>query len=152
MTPDYQRLFPFVAACETIAGHPIYHPEGSVLNHLLQTFRCAMRESTDHDLVLAALLHDIGKAEDKLRHVQIAVTWLDGIVPQKTLWLIENHMRVWYLLLGDMKKRSKVLALYQHQWLPDLIMLARWDKMGRKPNQNLTFNAGVIEEKLRGIL
>jgi len=131
-----------------IEQHPIYHPEGDVFVHSLQAVYIAFRETYDTDLILAALLHDVGKAANKLRHDKIAIDLLGCHCSPKTLWLIENHMRVWYLLLGEMRKLSKVKELIEHPWLPELIHLARIDKMARNPNKVVQYNQTDIIDRL----
>ena len=126
--------FKALDACEGIEQGNINHPEGDVLTHSLQTFKWACRESNDFDLMLAALLHDVGKSVDTLGHDSYGAKMLDGKVPDKTLFLIKHHMRIWDYLLGDMKRLVKCQFLANHKWLPDLIQLARWDKLGRNPN------------------
>lgn len=129
-----------------------HHPEGDVLNHSLQCFDWALRESTDIDLVLAALLHDIGKVEDSKGHEKISIKWLGGVCSVKTLWLIEHHMRIWNLLLGQMRRKKKVNELLGHCWLPELIQLARWDKMARNPNKQIEFNKYFVSESLNSCM
>ena len=51
--------------CRGIEQHPVWHPEGDVFNHSLQTVKCAFRESDDIDLIVAAMLHDVGKQISK---------------------------------------------------------------------------------------
>ena len=124
-------LFGALERCRAVQQDPRYHPEGDVFTHSLQVFNKARRESTDADLLLAALLHDVGKVIDPYGHEKLGVQMLSGFISDKTTWLIENHMRFWYLVYGDMRKRQKVLSLRENEWFADLVMLCRWDKMGR---------------------
>jgi hypothetical protein len=125
--------FAYLDQCTGVEQNKKYHPEGDVLNHSLQCLCWALKESTDIDLILAAMLHDIGKIEKSKGHENVSVKWLQGICSVKTLWLIENHIRIWYLILGDMRRYKKVRELANHCWLPELIMLARWDRLARNP-------------------
>ena len=87
---DMQPLFTLLKRCETIQQSLEHHPEGNVLNHSLQTFKSALRVSEDRDLLLAALLQDIGTCEDSRGHEKIACAWLLPHCSVKTLWLIQT--------------------------------------------------------------
>ncbi len=72
---------------------PKYHPEGDALYHSLQVFELARDERPyDEELLLAALLHDVGKAIDPSDHVNAALEALEGSISERTAWLIEHHM------------------------------------------------------------
>ena len=47
---------------EGVMQHLLYHPEGDVFIHSLQALYIAFRETNDTNLILAAMLHDVGKA------------------------------------------------------------------------------------------
>ena len=55
---------------EGVKQSPKYHPEGDALYHSLQVFELARDErGYDEEFLLAALLHDVGKAIDPSDHV-----------------------------------------------------------------------------------
>ncbi len=115
------RLIPL----ETIKQNPKTHPEGDALYHSLQVFELA-RESRpyDEEFLLAALLHDIGKAVDPTNHVAAAVESLRGAVTDRTLWLIEHHHDL------DEGARPKK-PLEPAEYLDDLRLLVECDRKGR---------------------
>ncbi len=94
------RLLPL----EGVKQNPKYHPEGDAQYHSLQVYERA-REARpyDEDFLLAALLHDVGKAIDPSDHVAAALDALRGVVSERTLWLIEHHMDL-------LPAREKVLS------------------------------------------
>lgn len=141
-------LFAFVDRLDGIEQSPIHHPEGCVLTHTMQVTNLAFRETIDTDLILAALLHDVGKYENSKGHEKIAIEWLTPYCSVKTLWLIKHHMRVWHLLLGSMKRIDKCKELVEHPWLPELIQLARWDYAGRRPHLKYKYDKDAIIDKL----
>jgi hypothetical protein len=143
-----KEIFEILERCHSIQQDPKYHPEGDVLNHSLQTAQWAFRETNDIDLILAALLHDVGKIIESYGHEKIGCELLKGHVSTKTLFLIEHHMRIWAYINGEMKKLSSCIFLANHPWLPELIQLARFDKKGRNPNKNLEFVPNDIIDRL----
>lgn len=130
--------------CRGVAQAPRWHPEGDVFQHSLQVTAWALRESDDLELILAAMLHDIGKIGGSAGHAERAAGELGGRLGEKSVWLIANHMRIWHLLLGEMRRVEKVRALVGHPWLPDLVLLARWDKMGRDPALQLPYSRAEL--------
>lgn len=142
-------LFNTLEKCRGVKQHTTWHPEGDVFNHSLQTLKWALRESDDIDLVVAAMLHDVGKQISKLGHEKYSVDLLKDHVSPKTLWLVGNHMRFWDYISGDMKKLSKVNKIANHEWCPDLAKLCRWDKMGRKAGATPDYDRAWIIDKFR---
>lgn len=142
-------LFDLLESCYGVKQMEEHHPEGDVFVHSVQCLNLAMKESNDIDLIFAAMLHDVGKKIDSKKHEKYGLQMVEGKVSNKTYWLIENHMRFWYFILGDMKKQSKVLELHSNEWFPDLALLCRWDKMGRNPNKKINYDRVVVIDKLK---
>lgn len=148
-TEEYMApLFDFLENCKGVEQDPKWHPEGDVFKHSLQVLKNAFRETYDTDLILAAMLHDVGKVENSKGHEQIAAKWLHELCSPKTIWLIEQHMRFWEYIDGSMKKYGKVMYLSYHPWLPELVQLARWDKRGRNPSLVVKYDREDILTRL----
>lgn len=141
-------LFEIMERTRGVTQSEDYHPEGDVFIHSIQTMRWAFRETDDTDLILAAMLHDVGKVAGSKGHEEVSVRLVKDLVSVKTCWLVKNHMRVWYWLLGDMKKLSKAKDLAVHSWLPELVQLARFDKLGRNPRAVVKYDRTEIVGKL----
>jgi hypothetical protein len=141
-------LFELLERCRGVPQNPVHHPEGDVFVHSLQTMQWAFKESIDTDMILAAMLHDVGKAVSSLGHDKIGADHVKPYVSLKTHWLIENHMRFWQLIMGDMKKKSKVVELVEHPFLTDLLQLARWDQLSRDPHLVIAYDKGRIIDAL----
>ena len=54
----------------------------------------------DEEFLLAALLHDVGKAIDPSDHVAAALQALEGSITERTAWLIAHHMDAQALRAG----------------------------------------------------
>ncbi len=109
-----------------------HHPEGDALYHSLQVFELARDELPyDEEFLLAALLHDIGKAIDPLDHVRAALEALRGFITDRTHWLIENHMEAHKLFNGTIGARAE-RRLREHPDFEELELLSKCDKGGRQ--------------------
>jgi HD domain len=118
---------------ESIKQNPRYHPEGDVLYHSLQVFEHArVARPYDEEFLLAALLHDVGKAVEPNDHAAAGVEILRDTVTARTLWLIEHHMD----LLGHREKAVSPRTwkgLVGSEYLDDLKLLRDIDDAGRTP-------------------
>lgn len=132
--PDRYAVFlGLLAPLENVQQSPRYHPEGDALFHSLQVFELA-RETMpyDEEFLLAALLHDVGKAIDPADHVIAGLEALDGFVSDRTVWLIRHHMEAHAIAdrtIGARRRRR----LAAHPWFDDLMALGQCDREGRVP-------------------
>lgn len=117
---------------ESVMQSQAYHPEGDALYHSLQVFDRARDELPyDEEFLLAALLHDVGKAIDPHAHVQAALTALEGTLTPRTQWLIEHHMEAHGLADGTLGARAR-RRLEESPDFEDLILLGECDRKGRE--------------------
>jgi predicted HD phosphohydrolase/predicted nucleotidyltransferase len=108
-----------------------YHPEGDALYHSLQVFDLARQELPyDEEFLLAALLHDVGKAIDRREHIAAALEALDGFITPRTAWLIEHHMEGHALRDGTLGARSRRRLMASEDY-EELQLLAECDDRGR---------------------
>jgi len=92
---------------KTLEGYPI-----SRLEHSLQSATKALKAGQDEEMIVAALLHDIGDELAPMNHSEYAATILKPYVSEKTHWIIERHgeFQAFYYahhLGGDRNKREK---------------------------------------------
>jgi len=131
---------------ENVKQSPQYHPEGDALYHSLQVFTLAIRERPyDEEFVLAALLHDIGKAIDPGDHSAAAIEALEGLVGLRTLWLVEHHMLAHQIhdrTIGHRMHRR----LAEHPDYEDLCLLGELDRAGRVPGAAVPTIEQAIQE------
>ena len=81
------RILKFMAGLNsTLEGYKITR-----LEHSLQTATRAFNDKADEEMVVAALLHDIGDELAPLNHSEYAASILKPYVSEKTHWIIEKH-------------------------------------------------------------
>ena len=108
------------------------HPEGDLLYHSLQVFDLAREELPyDEEFLLAALLHEVGKAIDPRQHVAAALEALEGLVTARTAWLLEHHAEARALGEGTLGVRAR-RRLEAAEDFDELMSLARCDREGRR--------------------
>ena len=116
---------------EGVKQSPKYHPEGDALYHSLQVFELAREERPyDEEFLLAALLHDVGKAIDPSDHVSAALQALEGAITPRTEWLIEHHMEVQSLRAGTLGVKARA-RIQESEYHDDLMLLNELDRRGR---------------------
>jgi hypothetical protein len=122
-----------------------HHPEGDVLYHSLQVFELAREERPyDEELLLAALLHDVGKAIDPSDHVGAALQALEGAISERSAWLIGHHMDALALRDGTLGARARS-RLETHEDFEDLMLLRELDSRGRVPGAIVCELAEALE-------
>lgn len=143
--PDRLAVFQsLLLPLEQVQQSRRYHPEGDALYHSQQVFMLAREESPyDEEFLLAALLHDVGKAIDPEDHVAAGLEALQGFISDRTAWLIEHHMeshKIHDRTIGARARRR----LAAHPWFDELCLLGQCDRAGRV--------AGVEVDELDEIL
>src|SRR6202041_1326566 len=69
-----------------LQGYPV-----SRLGHSLQAATRAMRDGADDELLVAALIHDIGDELAPYNHTQIAAAIIRPYVRPEVTWIVEQH-------------------------------------------------------------
>jgi hypothetical protein len=109
-----------------------HHPEGDALYHSLQVFDLARVELPyDEEFLLAALLHDVGKAIDRHHHVTAGLEALAGHITPRVAGFIEHHMEGQDLLDGSLGVRAR-RRLEASEDYEELKLLARCDRNARQ--------------------
>jgi hypothetical protein len=129
---------------EKVQQNPAWHPEGDALYHSLQVFELARdRVPYDEEFLLAALLHDVGKAIDRQDHVAAALEALEGTITPRTQFLIQHHMDAHAVDDGTIGHRAKQ-RLAESEDYEDLLLLGELDRAGRRTGVQVC----TIEEAL----
>jgi predicted nucleotidyltransferase len=117
---------------ERVKQNPQWHPEGDALYHSLQVFELAREHRPwDEELILAALLHDVGKAIDPYDHVSAGLAALEGVLSPRTAFLIAHHMDAHDYREGTLGHRARQ-RLGQSDDFEDLMLLQECDAGGRR--------------------
>ena len=108
------------------------HPEGDCLTHSLQVYVFARQETAwDEEFLLAALLHDVGKAIHYRDPVPAALEALDGLVTDRTAWFVARQAEGRRWVAGDLSPRA-LRRLSAHPDGELLKTLARCDAKGTR--------------------
>ncbi len=103
-----ERILKFMSnLTETLEGYQI-----SRLEHSLQSATRAYKNKESEEMVVAALLHDIGDELAPMNHSEYAAAILKPYVSEKTHWIIEKHgeFQMYYYahhLGGNRNKRDE---------------------------------------------
>ena len=130
-TPD--RIMNFLSTMkETLEGYQI-----SRLEHSLQTATRALNDGASDEMIVAALLHDIGDDLAPLNHAEYAAAVLKPYVSEKTHWIIEKHgiFQMYYYahhLGGNKNARDKYKGHKYFQATVDFC--EKWDQKSFDPN------------------
>ena len=127
------RLINFMSSLSnTLEGYQITRME-----HSLQTATRALNDKADDEMIVAALLHDIGDELAPLNHSEYAAAVLKPYVSEKTHWIVEKHgvFQLYYYAhhLGhDKNEREKYKG---HKYYEDTIKFCEnWDQKSFDPN------------------
>ena len=116
----------------TLEGYQV-----SRLEHSLQTATRALRDKADDEMIVAALLHDIGDELAPLNHSEYAAAILKPYVTETTHWIIEKHgeFQMYYYahhLGGNKNQREKYKG---HKYYQDTVNFCEdWDQKSFDPN------------------
>jgi len=109
----------------------------SRLEHSLQTASRAMRDHASEEMIVAALLHDIGDEIAPLNHSELAASVLKPFVSEKTRWIVEKHglFQTYYYNHHYGKDRNLRNEYKGHKFYEDTINFClKWDQASFDPN------------------
>ncbi|HEY2338984.1 MAG TPA: HD domain-containing protein [Steroidobacteraceae bacterium] len=130
--------------------HSLYGYPVSRLQHSLQAATRALRAGADDEMVLAALLHDIGDELAPYNHSEMAAAILRPYVRPEVAWIVEHHglfQNYYYVhhLGGDRNARDR---LRDHPWYAACVhFCAAWDQCSFDPdyrNESLEFFTPLV--------
>ncbi len=116
----------------SFGGYPV-----SRLEHSLQAATRAMKDGADEELIVAALVHDVGDELAPYNHAQIAAGILQPYVRAEVTWIVEQHgiFQSYYYahhLGGDRNGRER---FRDHPWYGACKdFCAHWDQCSFDPD------------------
>ena len=132
----------------SVEGYPLTR-----LGHSLQTATRARRDGADDDLVVGALIHDIGDLLAPCNHAQIAAAIIRPYVREQVTWIVEQHelFQTYYFAHhtgGDRYARER---LREHRWYESCVdFCERYDQSSFDPAYR-TMSLAEFEPLLRQI-
>ena len=127
------RIIKFMSGLtKTLEGYKINR-----LEHSLQSATRALNDKADDEMIVAALLHDIGDELAPLNHSEYAAAVLKPYVSEKTHWIVEKHgeFQMYYYahhLGGNKNQRDKYKG---HKYYKDTADFCKnWDQKSFDPN------------------
>ena len=127
------RILKFMSGLtETLEGYKV-----SRLEHSLQSATKALKAGEDEEMIVAALLHDIGDELAPMNHSEYAASILKPYVSEKTHWIVEKHgeFQAYYYahhLGGNRNKRDKYIGHKYYQATVDFC--EKYDQGSFDPN------------------
>ena len=144
------------------SGLRAYGERVTQLSHALQCAALAYRDRADDEVLVAALLHDVGHLVDDHSQTELpdrhhggsGAAFIRPYVPARIAWLVEHHVIAKRYLcsvdpryveqLSPVSQRSyaaqgarldfeEQLALETQPWFGDAVRLRRWDDAGKSP-------------------
>src|SRR5882757_415548 len=115
----------------SLEGYPV-----SRLEHSLQTATRALRDGADEELIVAALIHDVGDELAPYNHAEIAAGILRPYVRPEVTWIVEQHglFQMYYYAHhtgGNRDAREKFSGHRWYQACKDFC--ANWDQCSFDP-------------------
>ena len=127
------RILDFMSnLTETLVGYQI-----SRLEHSLQCATRAYNNGESEEMVVAALLHDIGDELAPMNHSEYAASILKPYVSEKTHWIIEKHgeFQMYYYAHHLGGNRNKRDDYKDHKYYNDTINFCeKYDQNSFDPN------------------
>ena len=107
------------------------------LEHSLQTATRAFNDKASEEMIVAALLHDIGDELAPLNHSEYAATILKPYVSEKTHWIVEKHgeFQMYYYAHHLGENRNLRDKYKNHKYYNDTLEFCeKWDQTSFDPN------------------
>jgi predicted HD phosphohydrolase len=115
----------------SLQGYPV-----SRLGHSLQTATRALRDGADDELIVAALIHDVGDDLAPYNHSEIAAGIIRPYVRPEVAWIVEQHglFQTYYYAHHYDRDRNAREKFRGHPWYQACLdFCADWDQCSFDP-------------------
>ncbi len=133
---------------QSLPGYPV-----SRLQHSLQTATRALKDGADDELIVAALIHDVGDELAPYNHAEIAAGIIRPYVRAEVTWIVEQHglFQTYYYAHHSGRDRNARDKFRGHPWYQACKdFCANWDQCSFDPGYPAEPLA-AFESRVRGI-
>lgn len=107
------------------------------LEHSLQTATRALRDDADEELIVCALLHDVGESLGPFNHGAVVAAILEPFISEANRWMLEHHGVFQTYFYGDhLGLDPNARDAYRDSPHYDLTVMftSRWDEVSFDPD------------------
>jgi predicted HD phosphohydrolase len=125
----------------------------SRLQHSLQAATRALQDGADDELVVAALIHDVGDELAPCNHAQLSAAMIKPYVRPEVTWIVEHHgvFQMYYYAHFSGGNRHARDKFREHPWYASCVnFCANWDQCSFDPAYP-TQPLAAFESKVREI-
>ena len=133
---------------QSLPGYPV-----SRLGHSLQAATRALNDGADDELIVAALIHDVGDELAPYNHSEIAAGIIRPYVRPEVTWIVEQHglFQTYYYAHHSGRDRNAREKLRGHPWFQACMdFCANWDQCSFDPGY-ASEPLSTFESRLRDI-
>ena len=123
------------------------------LQHSLQAATRALRDGADDELIVAALIHDVGDDLSPYNHAEVAAGIIRPYVRREVAWIVEQHglFQTYYYAHHYGRDRNAREKFHDHPWYHACKdFCANWDQCSFDPGY-ASLPLSAFEPRLREI-
>jgi predicted HD phosphohydrolase len=133
---------------QSLPGYPV-----SRLGHSLQSATRALKDGADDELIVAALIHDVGDELAPYNHAEVAAGIIRPYVRPEVTWIVEQHglFQTYYYAHHSGRDRHGREKFRGHPWYQACKdFCANWDQCSFDPDYP-SLPLSAFEARLRDI-
>jgi predicted HD phosphohydrolase len=123
------------------------------LGHSLQAATRALRDGADDELIVAALIHDVGDELAPYNHAEVAAGIIRPYVRPEVTWIVEQHglFQTYYYAHHAGRNRNARERFHGHPWYQSCKdFCANWDQCSFDPGYSVE-PLEIFEPRVREI-